>query len=824
MLPQLMTVDPLAALTHVLCLDDSNEGLAGQSYQIHMSSEIKRMPQDNLPLQAKPEDLAYIIFTSGSTGTPKGVMVAHRPVINLIEWVNHTFAVGPADRVLFITSLCFDLSVYDIFGILAAGGSIRIASRLDIQEPAHLLHLLSTEPITFWDSAPAALMQLAPFLPSYVSERKQKGIQAPSSLRLIFLSGDWIPVNLPDQLKAAFPEVRVISLGGATEATVWSNYYPIEKVDPRWPSIPYGKPIQNASYYILDEYLSPCPIGVPGHLYIGGECLSLGYVNEPELTHAKFLPSPFSMQPDARMYKTGDLARWRLDGNMEFLGRDDSQVKIRGFRIELGEIEAVLRQHPGVEHAVVQAFGDTQKDRRLVAYIVPWQGQICEVAELRMFLQKYLPDYMQPAAFLLLDTLPVTSNGKLDRKKLPDPDFSGSQQAATFVTPRDAIELQLALLWEEILQVSPISITANFFELGGHSLLAVQLMARIEQQFGQKHPLALLFQEATIERFANVLRQNSSKASDSSVVGLQTAGSASPFFFVHPGGGSVFCYLTLARYLGQNQPFYALQTPGLHDEKEFYTDMQELAAHYVQEIRTIQSEGPYYLGGWCVGGIIAYEMARQLQDAGQEVAQLALLDSAPPSAGPDLDDNDATLFAQFAWDLARLFGTNLPSSYKIALLAIVDSALPLLGDQPVDTSLVAAFITDLLTELQGVAAAATYETLQHLSLDEQLQYLLTQVQAAHIDPPETEQAYLYHLYAIYSTNIRAIHSYVPRTYAGNITLFRAQEELKNDQRDHILDWHKMTTARVDTYVVPGDHYSILKEPYVQELANKLLTR
>lgn len=820
LLPQLLATDPLPALTHILCLDDSkhdpylcSKDIPGKPYQIYPLSDLECMPQDNLPIQGTAKDLAYIIFTSGSTGTPKGVMVTHSPVINLIEWVNSTFDVGPADRILFITSLCFDLSVYDIFGILAAGGSIHIATGQDVQEPARLLHLLSTEPITFWDSAPAALLQLTPSFSSIT--------QVSSTLRLVFLSGDWIPVSLPDHLKATFPGVRVISLGGATEATVWSNYYPIEQVDLRWPSIPYGKPIQNAQYYVLNDQLSLCPIGVPGHLYIGGLCLSLGYVNEPALTQAKFLPSPFRTQPGARIYKTGDLARWQADGNLEFLGRSDSQVKIRGFRIELGEIETTLCQHPVVEHAVVQAYGDVQKDRRLVAYIVLQKDRKATGPELRSFLQHYLPEYMVPPAFLFLETLPVTANGKLDRQRLPIPDFSISQQDAPFLAPRDAVELQLSLLWEDVLQVSPISITANFFELGGHSLLAVQLMASIKEQFNQEFPLALLFQEATIERFANVLRQRTVAHLDSSIVGLQTTGTNFPLFFAHPGGGSAFCYVSLARHLGQNQPFYGLQTPGLNDNKELYTDLRQLAAHYVQEIRSVQPEGPYHLGGWCVGGIIAYEIARQLHNAHQEIALLALLDSAPPSAENAPPDNDATLFTQFAWDLGRLLGRNLSASYKMALLGLLDSALPTLGVQAVDTHLVAAFIADCLAELPELDGSATYETLKQLTLDEQLHYLIAQIQEAHIDPPLQEQAYLRHLYLIYSTNVRAIQAYVPQTYAGNITLFRASDEIKDGDENLVASWEKMSTNKMEICEVPGDHYSILKEGNVQILAESI---
>jgi amino acid adenylation domain-containing protein len=828
LVPQLLAADLLPALQYVLDLEETHsdrqvspEQLPARPYRVYTAADVAQMPQQNLPLQGSAQDLAYIIFTSGSTGTPKGVMVAHSSVINLIEWVNRTFAIGPADRVLFITSLCFDLSVYDIFGLLADGGSVRIATRQDVQEPTRLLHLLATEPITFWDSAPAALLQLTPFFPSIVQDAQAAEVQRSHALRLVFLSGDWIPVGLPDQLKAVFAGVQVISLGGATEATVWSNYYPIEEVHPQWPSIPYGKPIQNARYYILDTYLSPCPIGVPGDLYIGGPCLSLGYVNEPELTREKFLPSPFPAESGARIYKTGDLARWQADGNIEFLGRSDSQVKIRGFRIEVGEIEAVLRQHPAVEHAVVQAHGDPQKDRRLAAYVVLHREQTLTDADLRTFLQTYLPEYMIPAAFLFLETLPVTSNGKLDRQQLPVPDFAASQQTVPFVAPRDALELQLCLLWEEVLQVSPLSITANFFEVGGHSLLAVQLMAQVKQRFHQEFPLALLFQEATIERFAVVLRRHVVTPVDSCVVGLQTSGTRAPLFFVHPAGGSAFCYVTLARYLGQEQPFYGLQTPGLYDEQALSSDVRELAACYVQAIRAVQPEGPYHLGGWCVGGIIAYEMACQLQQSGEEVALLALLDSASPAPLPASLASDATLFLQFAWDLGRLLGKNIPASYKLALLGLLDASLPISGAQTVDKRLAADFIADLLAQLHRPDDTPTPEALGQLTLDEQLQYLVAQVKASHLDPPQEELVYLRHLALVYRTNVRAIQAYVPQVYPGSIVLFAARDEAADGQSEIAAGWEKLSTGQVHRYRVAGDHYSILKEKHVQVLAELL---
>jgi amino acid adenylation domain-containing protein/FkbM family methyltransferase len=314
----------------------------------------------------RPVDIAYVIFTSGSTGVPKGVVVEHRPVINLIEWVNRYTAVDGRDKQLFVTSLGFDLSVYDIFGILAAGAAIRVVEAGDIKNPQKLLDIIYRESITFWDSAPAALQQLVAFFPE-ARDRRQI-----SRLRHVFLSGDWVPLTMPNALKETFPGVNVTALGGATEATVWSNFFPVEKVEPHWPSIPYGKPIQNAAYYILDTYGSATPLGVPGDLYIGGQCLASGYINDPQLTDSKFVDNPFI--PGTKMYKTGDLARWHNNGNMEFLGRNDNQVKIRGYRIELGEIENQILNNETVKESVVIARGTSgarTNDRQLAAYIVP---------------------------------------------------------------------------------------------------------------------------------------------------------------------------------------------------------------------------------------------------------------------------------------------------------------------------------------------------------------------------------------------------------------------------------------------------------------------
>jgi amino acid adenylation domain-containing protein/thioester reductase-like protein len=467
--------------------------------QISTAWDLRQQSPNTPTSQATADSTAYIIHTSGSTGVPKGVVVPHRSAVNLIDWVNKTFQVSNRDRILFVTSLTFDLSVYDIFGLLAAGGSIRIASTSQLREPQQLVNLLLEDGITFWDSAPAALQQLVPFFPQQPAQGSNQ------QLRLVFLSGDWIPVTLPDTLRTTFDQAQVVALGGATEATIWSNFYPIDRVDPQWKSIPYGKPIQNAQYYILDQHLNPCPIGIPGELYIGGTCLAAGYT-DPEKTAERFIPYPFNELADsrtdttgkARLYKTGDLARYFPDGNIEFLGRIDHQVKIRGFRIELGEIEAVLCQHPAVQLAVVIDREDSQGQKQLVAYVVPeGEGNQNLSTQLRKFLHEKLPEYMVPAAVVLLECLPVTANGKLDRKALPEPQPAHLASQRSTKAPQTSEEQQMVSVWSQVLGIHAIGMEDNFFELGGNSLLAAQLVAHIKDTYQTEIPLRCVFEQPT---------------------------------------------------------------------------------------------------------------------------------------------------------------------------------------------------------------------------------------------------------------------------------------------------------------------------------------
>jgi len=421
-------------------------------------------------------------------------------------------------------------------------------------------------------------------------------------------------------------QIRILNAYGPTEVTYGATAFDFQFSTNPDRDAPIGVPFPNYEVYIVDSYLQPVPVGVTGELLIGGVGLARGYLNRPELTAEKFIPHPFSDKPGTRVYRTGDLVRFLPDGNIEFLGRADHQVKIRGFRIELGEIETVLGQHPAVQKTVVLAREDRPGDKRLVAYVVPGQGAAPTINTLRSFLEKKLPNYMIPSIFVFIDALPLMPNSKIDRQALPAPDIARPGLEEAFVAPRDTLELQLTKIWEQVLGLQPIGVRDNFFELGGHSLLAVRLFAQIEKVFGQKLPLVTLFQAPTIEQLTSVLRQAGCSVPWSSLVAIQPGGSKPPFFCVPGNLGNVFTDLgDLARHLGPDQPFY-----GLQDGIQNPIQIEALAAHYLDEIQAMQPEGPYLLGGVCSGGVVAFEMAQQLQILGQQVDLLALVEPSPP--------------------------------------------------------------------------------------------------------------------------------------------------------------------------------------------------
>lgn len=765
--PVLLTQQPLVSRlpehnARVVCLDTDWE-------RIEQESEQK------LESGVAPEHLAYIIYTSGSTGKPKGVTIEHRGAVNTIIDINDRFGIGSADRVLNVCSLNFDLSVYDVFGLLATGGAIVIPEASIAPNPAHWLELMQRERITVWNSAPP-VMQL--FM-SYVAGQSEVSLPA---LRIAMLSGDWIPITLPEQIKSVAENVRVISLGGATEASIWSIYYPIEAVDPTWKSIPYGRPLANQQFYVLDSRLQPMPIGVAGELHIGGIGVARSYFNRPELTEQKFIPDPFSTEPDARLYKTGDLGRYLPDGNIEFLGRLDHQVKIRGFRIELGEIESVLTQHPQVREVLVIAREDRPGDKYLAAYVVPHPGKTPTISELRSFVKQTLPEYMVPAV-ALLDTLPLTPNGKIDRRALPVPEQNSQETAKTFVAPRDRLESQLAKIWESVLGVQPIGVKDNFFVLGGHSLLAANLWTQIEKITEKKLPLATLFQAPTIEQLANALREEGWSPSCSSLMVIQPGSpKKTPLFCIHVLGRGLEFYRPMARYFDPEQPMYGLTTEiSTLDQKEAPANrVEDLAEFYVKEMQTLQPQGPYLLTGVSFGGEVAFEMAQILMAQGEKVALLALLDT--------LKENSESAIRQVATS-DRLSG----------------------------------HWSNLLKRGPGYI----WEKLQP-KVDEQLQNFDSSrkricckfYQRLGRPLPEELQEFTYR-----ELNTEASNQYIPKVYPGRLTLIRAHDKATDVSVSAFIDpelgWGGLATEGIEIHEVHGNHLSMLKEPHVRKLAETL---
>jgi len=558
------------------------------------------------------QDLAYVIFTSGSTGLPKGVMIDHRGAVNTIQDIIDRFGLTPDDRVIGISAFNFDLSVYDIFGTLGTGAALVLPPYSETPSPDDWARMVREHQVSVWNTVPALLeMQI-----EYLGARAAAEL---ASLRVVMLSGDWIPVSLPGRLAAQLPHTVLVSMGGATEASIWSNYFVVDHVDPSWKSIPYGWPLANQSFHVLTRELKHAPTWVPGELYIGGIGVAHGYYRDAERSAASFITHP---QTGERLYRTGDMGRYHESGHLEFLGRNDDQVKIRGFRIELGEIDAVLDRCPGVRGCatIVRQAG---QDRQLVTLYVPEHDDLSE-AVLREHLARSLPDYMVPAQFIALEQIPVTANGKINRKALADIAAALPPAARQKRAPRSGDEQRLAGIWQRLLNLDEPGIDDNFFEQGGTSLLAVRLLNAIAAEFGHSLPLASLLRHGTIAAQAALLGDHAGAAASRSPLVALRDGADSTLVVVHPVGGNVLCYRELTALVPDGMAVLALQSPGDGSPRE----VTELAARYLAALQGKLAEGrPLHLLGWSMGGVLAQEMARQLEAAGIAPLGLTMIDS-----------------------------------------------------------------------------------------------------------------------------------------------------------------------------------------------------
>ena len=728
------------------------------------------------------ENLAYVIYTSGSTGKPKGVLVCHNNVVRLFTATQEWYHFNENDVWTLFHSYAFDFSVWELWGALIYGGRLVVVPYLTSRSPQDFYKLLCTEQVTVLNQTPAMFRQV-------IQAEEILGTDENLNLRLIIFGGEALDLQ---SLKLWFERhgdqsPKLVNMYGITETTVHVTYRPLTMADMNSKASMIGSPIPDLQIFILNKSMQSVPIGIPGEMYVGGAGLARGYLNRPNLTAERFITNPFSDKSEARLYKTGDLARYLPNSDIEYLGRIDHQIQIRGFRVELGEIETVLSQHPDVRETVIITRDDQSGNQQLIAYIVPRGNQSPSTNTLRQFLKKKLPEYMIPSAFVELNKIPLTPNGKTDRRALPAPDTRSSLEEGC-IAPRNPLEMQLAQIWENILKVRPIGAVDNFFNLGGHSLLAVRLLSEIQQKFGQNLPLSIFFQTPTIEQLANILRiKTDNSQAWSPLVPIQSNGSKQPFFCVPGQGGNVVYLYNLARHIGSDQPFFSFQALGLDGESEPHTRIEDMASCYIEEMQAVQPSGPYNLSGHSFGAFVAFEMARQLQSQGQTVDFLAILDipAVLPRNHPIKVERDN---AQWLFDIARV-----------------------------------------IEGLSGKALGILYESLAPLDWNQQLNFLKERMEIANLLPSGAKTAQVRGIVQVIKTAELALSRYEPQTgYANQITLFRTAKPMQdkygifnNDPNDETWGWSQLSTKPVKVIHLPGDHGTLMNEPDVEALAEAL---
>ena len=736
------------------------------------------------PTAIGPDRLAYILYTSGSTGQPKGVMQSHRNVLHHIRVYTNNLHLNADDRLTLLSSYCFDASVMDIYGALLNGATLYPIDILEEGLSGLSRHLID-EGITVYHSTPTVYRLFGNTL---------NGETDFPRIRLIVLGGEEVNRADVELYKKHFSGNCLFVNGlGPTEATVSLQNFIDKQTDVSGESVPVGFPVDATEVLLLDEAGQPSEIF--GEIAIKSAHVALGYWRNPEATAAAFSngagatalshPRVAHATGSMRVYRTGDMGRRLPDGSIKFEGRKDFQIKIRGIRVELGEIESALAQYPEVRESVVVAKENAAGDKQLIAYVVP-REQASINDELRDFLKQKLPEYMVPSSFVLLDSLPLTPSGKLNRRVLPEPDDFANTEAKTCAAPSTAVEASLADIWADLLGMNEVGVNDDFFELGGNSLLAVSLFSEIEKRFGKLMLLSTLFQAPTIARLAAILQKDltpqwSSLVAINAVEPAHGHSSKPPFFCVHALGGNVLEYYSLAHHLGKSQPFYGLQSAGLNGKHAPHTRVEDMAAHYIKEMRELQPAGPYFIGGRSLGGMIAFEMARQLRSQGQEVGLLALLDTYPSGYAKLLQDQ-TTLRARFDRAASR--------------------------------------------------TKAHLANLNSLSLPDKLMYLVAKSKFA---PRKMKSQMWRRVYSSYENfgrplpralqdieelNSLAVREYVPQVYDGHVTLFWASNDLRATV-NFVEGWRALAGGGIDVHEIPGNHLDIVKEPHVAELASKL---
>ncbi|WP_275290959.1 non-ribosomal peptide synthetase [Amycolatopsis sp. La24] len=705
-------------------------------------------------LPVHPAGLAYVMHTSGSTGAPKGVAVTHADVVALAA--DSSWADGHR-RVLFHSPHAFDAVTYEVWAPLLSGGEVVVAPAGDLTID-DLGELVAEHQVTAAFLTSGLFRVLADAAPS-----------ALAGLRELWTGGDAVPADAVRRVLAACPGLAVTDVYGPTETTTFATRFRMTDSETVPSPVPIGRPLDGMAVRVLDARLRLAPPGSVGELFVAGAGVARGYLGQSGMTADRFLPDPFG-EPGSRMYRTGDLVRWTAGGVLDFVGRTDDQVKIRGFRVEVGEIEAVLRAHPSVREAIVVAHRDEGAGWRLVAYVV---GD-SDAGDLGAHCRSALPDYLVPSAVLTLGELPLTRNGKIDRDALPAP--VGPTLAAEYVPPQTPVQAVLAAVWQDVLGVPRIGAHDNFFDAGGHSMVALRLVGELRRILGRAVSLADLYGNPTPAELAEALEQPR-EGWPRSIITLRAGTAEPPLFCMHPKNGTVFCFTSLARVLPGEGPVYGVQAHSLELARAPHESIEEMAAAYVADIRKVQPEGAYHLCGYSLGGLIAYEMARQLRAAGHEVARLVLLDSSP-DLGPDfpsLAEFEAMDDVRF---LASEFAEHLPVTEARLRALPEDERLP---------HVVA------LADEAGLLA-------EHMDLRTMRQYV--DIARAHT---------------------RAALAYRPRPHAGAALLLRCADPDEPPDSDPAWGWGELARGGLEVRLVPGSHLTMLDPPLVAALAEHLRT-
>ncbi|MFK3781756.1 amino acid adenylation domain-containing protein, partial [Agrobacterium sp. NPDC089420] len=652
-------------------------------------------PAHSLIVPPAADDTAYIIFTSGSTGRPKGVEISHRALTNFLFAMQDLLKMTPRDRLLAVTTIAFDIAGLELYLPLLAGACTIIAPRETVRDPDALARLIRRSRIT--------VMQATPSLWRALLHDHGKELYGLRSL----VGGEALPADLAQAMaELGHP---VLNVYGPTETTIWSTAMPLEGRDIAAP--PIGRPIWNTRLYVLDRRGNPLPPGFAGELYIGGMGVAKGYLNRPELTQERFLPDPFAAD-DSRMYRTGDMACWRVDGVMEYLGRNDHQIKIRGFRVEPGEIEAALAAHPGVRQAVVILREDQGQGKRLVAYVVATPGHTVDDHELSATLACSLPSQMIPSRYVVLEAIPLNGNGKIDRNALPVPKWQAHHEG---VAPRTETEKAIAQIWCESLGVDAVGIHDSFFDLGGDSLDAVGMIATVRSRLNVAIPLEAIFESPTIAELSNLLGASASQNEFfAPVMAIRKSGSSAPLFCIHPILGIGWAFRALTGHIAQDMPIYALQADSLSASAGLFDTIEEMALAYVNRMRRIQPNGPYHILGWSFGGLVAHEMARLLLEQGETVAFLGLLDSYPyQHSAQNILLDDVTL-AQATLDFLGFDADAREFDNKRPVLSVLEEYI--LARYDMDTHPLAREAMKISQSETGILDKARTAIIHHLDL------------------------------------------------------------------------------------------------------------